>query len=569
MFLIILMSLINYLQGFLNESKSKKEIFKVKQYVKAITALKKENINTFEQAKIVLLKEFTNPKSILEKTQAYFEQKSSIPKIKGSVNRSNLNRVPGIGPSFANKLIKQGIKTVSNLKKQKSVLTTKAQQLGLKYLNNIEQRIPRKEIVKFEGILKKMDINFIIAGSYRRGCITSGDIDVIINSNDQNDLKKLVSILEEKGILLDNFAYGTKKYNGYGKIDKVVRRIDILHTTPDEYPYAILYFTGSKDFNKWMRNIALKKGFSLNEKGIYQNNNKLQLHIKNERDIFKFFDLEYVDPVNRANAPIDTRFTSVMLAEIYNPESHNPVGYYMSEKYDGIRAIWTGTKLVTRNMKEISVPKWFVENLPKNVIIDGELFIDRKSFQKVGSTVMKKTPIDSEWNRIKFMMFDIISSNAEYDIRQELLQNIVTTLNSNKYVYVKQTLVESKEQLEAFYKKVIDSGGEGIILRKGPYLQKRSRNMLKYKPVIDSEAIVNSVVEGKGKYKGMMGALKVHLKTNESIKFQIGTGFNDSLRKKIYENKNKWIGKEITFAYRDKTDSNIPRFPSYIRTPIQ
>ena len=80
---------------------------------------------------------------------------------------------------------------------------------------------------------------------------------------------------------------------GCGKIkdDHPCRRVDIMYTTPAQYPFAILYFTGSKNFNETMRGYALKMGFTMNE---YEMKHKATrappdtLFLK-EQDIFKFF----------------------------------------------------------------------------------------------------------------------------------------------------------------------------------------------------------------------------------------------------------------------------------------
>ena len=77
----------------------------------------------------------------------------------------------------------------------------------------------------------------------------------------------------------------------------------------------------------------------------------------------------------------------------------------MSEKMDGIRCYWSGTKLYTRTGKNIFAPKEWIKNLPL-MAIDGELWTSRDDFQKIVSTVRKKTPVETEWKNIKFMIFD-------------------------------------------------------------------------------------------------------------------------------------------------------------------
>ena len=91
----------------------------------------------------------------------------------------------------------------------------------------------------------------------------------------------------------------TTKYMGFSKYkDNYVRRIDIRFVTNDSFPSALLYFTGSGEFNVKMRNIAKEKGYKLSEYGLFdKDENKVKL--KSEEAIFKFLGMEYVEPENR------------------------------------------------------------------------------------------------------------------------------------------------------------------------------------------------------------------------------------------------------------------------------
>ena len=79
------------------------------------------------------------------------------------------------------------------------------------------------------------------------------------------------------------------------------RRIDIMYTTPYEYPFAILYFTGSGDFNQLMRKEVNKKGLTMNEYGI--KDSVTGVSVDNvfvvEKDIFEFLEMDYVEPWQR------------------------------------------------------------------------------------------------------------------------------------------------------------------------------------------------------------------------------------------------------------------------------
>ena len=94
-----------------------------------------------------------------------------------------------------------------------------------------------------------------------------------------------------------------------------------------------------------------------------------------------------------------------MLAHVYDPDKHDPSGWLMSEKMDGIRCYWSGSTLYTRTGKLIYAPDSWKAKLP-NIALDGELWSGRDDFQNIVSTVRKHSPDEKEWALIKFMIFD-------------------------------------------------------------------------------------------------------------------------------------------------------------------
>jgi DNA ligase-1 len=107
---------------------------------------------------------------------------------------------------------------------------------------------------------------------------------------------------------------------------------------------------------------------------------------------------------------------------------------------------------------------------------------------------------------------------------------------------------------------VIAVGGEGLMLRRGAsvYQAGRSDDLLKVKRFDDAEAIVMGILPGKGKYQGMMGALRVRLADNRE--FRIGSGFTDAERTDPPP-----LGSVITFKHSGHTATGLPRFASFVR----
>jgi len=234
-----------------------------------------------------------------------------------------LKRVPGLGISKIRKLIAKGIFSVPDLRKAErsgKVLLTHQQHIGLKYLKDLTQYINRSEITKFkkriESVLKyiyrhsKINAKFDIVGSYRRCHQRSGDIDILIYTNNNDPkipsvlLNLLIDELEKRNIIIERITNGkvTTKFMGIVRTTKKgkARHIDIRSFTKRQYPFALLYFTGSRSNNIRMRTNANREGYKLNEyELLYKRTGKPVQGIKTERDIFKKIGMTYKNPEDR------------------------------------------------------------------------------------------------------------------------------------------------------------------------------------------------------------------------------------------------------------------------------
>jgi DNA polymerase/3'-5' exonuclease PolX len=226
-----------------------------------------------------------------------------------------LTKVHGIGPIKAAELINTyGIYTVEALRKRKDLgkLLNDVQRKGLLYYECFLERIPRAEMEQHESIIlatitEHFGLEASIAGSYRRGDETSGDIDVIVKLpdngfRDKEVLEAICDHLTKKKYIIETFALGSKKYMGASCIPGgTPRRLDIMVTTEETYPYALFYFTGSDKFNIAFRNMAIEKGYSLNEYSFTKLVDDVPNipRIRTEQDIFKFLRIQYVAPCDR------------------------------------------------------------------------------------------------------------------------------------------------------------------------------------------------------------------------------------------------------------------------------
>ncbi|KAJ2950005.1 hypothetical protein O0L34_g11340 [Tuta absoluta] len=234
---------------------------------------------------------------------------------------NTLTRVTGIGPVKAAELVRSGIKTIDDLRKNANKLTHH-QVLGLKYFEDFEKKLPRQEIKEIETKLKELiknvdpEFNVTICGSYRRGKQESGDIDALVthpsikvaegkkkHSDGNHLLKKLVASLNT--LVIDTLSIGDTKFMGVCRLSEELpaRRLDIRLLPQEQYHCAVLYFTGSDVFNKSMRAHAIDHNFTLNEYSLrplgVTGVPGEPVPISSEEEIFEYIDFPYKKPEER------------------------------------------------------------------------------------------------------------------------------------------------------------------------------------------------------------------------------------------------------------------------------
>ncbi len=253
----------------------------------------------------------------------------------------------------------------------------------------------------------------------------------------------------------------------------------------------------------------------------------------------------------------------LLLATVYkepkNADANWIDNYWVSEKLDGIRGHWTGTQLLTKQGNLIHTPLDYTKNWP-NVAMDGELWLGRGQFEKVSAIVRRKVPDESNWAKVRFMVFDLPNHQGPFDERVVAMQQRVVQANSISLAVIPQFRVSSLTLLKERLDDVVSQQGEGLMLhhQQAYYRAGRSRDLMKLKKHYDAEATVIAHIEGKGKYEHQLGALLVT--TVDGITFKIGSGFSDAQRRNPPP-----IGSIITFKYFGKTAKGVPRFASFMR----
>jgi len=248
----------------------------------------------------------------------------------------------------------------------------------------------------------------------------------------------------------------------------------------------------------------------------------------------------------------------LLLAQTYS-DKYDVADYLVSEKLDGVRALWDGKNLRFRSGKLIHAPAWFTAPLPVHPL-DGELWMGRNSFEQLSAATRRNVPLESEWKTITYQVYELPGGEGSFSARIAALQASAARAALPWLQVVPQVRLKNKAVLKLKLAQVVREGGEGLMLHRAdaPWQTGRSDVLLKLKPHEDAEALVVAHVPGQGKYQGMLGALVVM--TPQGRRFRLGTGFSDALRRNPPA-----VGSNVTYRYRGFTSTGLPKFASFTR----
>lgn len=318
-------AIIDALTVLMKSDQIRKEKFKVIAYQKVLKSL------AAHEGPIRSLDDLEGIEGVGKKIRAKIEEIFATGGLQAAVQAAaalpisvydDLLKVHGIGPVKARKLVEEvGIRSLDDLRARVAAdpsILDAGQKIGLQFYEDFNQRIPRAEMEQHEMTLlraKPTNMKIELVGSYRRGAASSGDIDALINfpwtKSDVaavNHFHEYVVALQEMGYITHILALGNHKCMAVVRAgaDGTHRRLDLLLTPAEEWPFAILYFTGSDRFNVAMRAHAQELGFTMNEHNIHpltvDARAREMPQFKVERDIFNFLGLKYIKPEDRTGA---------------------------------------------------------------------------------------------------------------------------------------------------------------------------------------------------------------------------------------------------------------------------
>ena len=284
-----------------------------------LAAQKSNDITTIKQVKnlkgikglgektLVEAKEFFE-KDVTDRLKELRKKSGSLPgsSAKEAKVEKLFQTIHGIGEKADKKLYAKGYRKLADIKSKD---LTDAQKVGLKYRDDFLERIPRAELDKYvkklTKALKSVGNHWILAGSYRRGLATSGDIDILMRNDTDISLAEIVAILKDADLIVDELVLGSVKFMGAIRLaeGKKVRRVDIRLFKPTSWSFALLYNTGSVNFNKLMRIKAISLGYQLNEYNLIEESTGVAIddNFETEEDVFIKLGLQYLEPEERVD----------------------------------------------------------------------------------------------------------------------------------------------------------------------------------------------------------------------------------------------------------------------------
>lgn len=246
-----------------------------------------------------------------------------------------------------------------------------------------------------------------------------------------------------------------------------------------------------------------------------------------------------------------------------------------SVKIDGCRCVATKEGLFSRNGKIFSCCPHIYQLLKpylNDYVFDGEFFNNslKTNFNRIISLVKKSKPnqrdIEESEAVIQYHCFDLYIKNnprATFEERNKILLQIISEINNDKIVHVKQTYVYNFNEVEEQLRIAIEDDQEGLMLRvpNSIYEHKRTKNLLKYKEFIDEEFEIVDIEEGIGSRANMLGRFILKNKYADNT-FEANSRGNLELYREYFNNKEKYIGKMATVRYQNVTPApeSKPRF---------
>lgn len=249
-----------------------------------------------------------------------------------------------------------------------------------------------------------------------------------------------------------------------------------------------------------------------------------------------------------------------LLATTYS-DRIDPSLYLVSEKFDGVRALWDGQLLRYRSGREVGAPASWLAALPRRPL-DGELWLRRGRFDALSATVRRRPSHADNWRAVSYQVFELPGAAGPFSARAARIAEIVEADRAagGPLRAVAQTVVADRRALQRRLEATVAAGGEGLMLHlaSAPWTTGRSDVLMKLKLQLDAEALVVGHRAGTGRLEGLVGALE--LERPDGRRFLVGSGLGDADRAAPPP-----LGSTVTYRYRGLTPAGTPRFATFWR----
>ena len=330
---------------------------------------------------------------------------------------------------------------------------------------------------------------------------------------------------------------------------------------------------GERVTSEWTVAKPKNKGRTNETTAEEQASSEIASRYKKQRKLAYFDDMGEID---------QSRFVEPMLAKSYKDYAEEinfkNEKWGAQTKYNGICCIANkdgcfsrkGEKFLSVNHITNSLAPFFKEH--PDSFLHGELFNDnyRERLNEIVKlcrktvNITKEDEINSE-KLISFYVYDGCIAEAgldksnPYSKRKNWIDENV--INNYKYcVEVKTEIIEDANHLEVFFKEKVQRGDEGLILRNMnmKYEHKRSKNLLKYKPIDSDEMIILNITEGSGNWQGK--AKNITVKTKQGLVFDAVFKGDMKSAENFLRSANEWIGREVTVHFFGRTGLGCPQY---------
>jgi ATP-dependent DNA ligase len=255
---------------------------------------------------------------------------------------------------------------------------------------------------------------------------------------------------------------------------------------------------------------------------------------------------------------------------------HIKLPAFAQPKYDGIRCLsnlvnenvvlQSRTGTLFNNLNKIRTDlKKILSKLPDSFFFDGELYTDELPFEVISGAVRLDETNEKEAlsniNKIKYCIYDCFDTNNLDIPFTERIKLIKKYVKGTNLIISPTVLITKQSEIKPLHDSYVSDGFEGLMLRNtnSPYeIRKRSKHLQKYKEFKEEEFKITGFKEGQGIAKGTVIWECI---TKEKKPFSVRPRGSNELKKKWFENGDKYVGKKLTVIFQEYSKDGIPRFP--------